>query len=140
MSLVGPFTLIANIPEQSLPQVGNIHINQLIARRKSEKEGKDLVTDKWRLVVSGVRKMPPSCLTFSACQCLPEQYHYYLMPDELRSTDALPDQIVSPQFCGALVSKVPFLHPGKIFLIIMVRQLLLLKLIPSTYFACHYSC
>ena len=41
-----------NIAEQSLPLVGNIHINQLIARRKSEKEGKELVTDKWRLVVS----------------------------------------------------------------------------------------
>ena len=63
MLLVGPFTLTADIPEQSLPQVGNIHINQLIARRKCEKEGKDLVIDKWRLVVSGVRKIPSPRLT-----------------------------------------------------------------------------
>ena len=44
------------------------------------------------------------------------------MPAELRSIDALPDQIASSQFCGAMVAKVPFLHPGKIFNIIMVSQ------------------
>lgn len=42
------------------------------------------------------------------------------MPPELRTTDALPDQIASPQFGGTMVTKVPFLHPGKIFNIIMV--------------------
>lgn len=62
-----------------------------------------------------------NCLVFSLfSQCLPDQYHYYVMPAELRSVDALPDQIASSQFCGAMVAKVPFLHPGKMFIIIMV--------------------
>lgn len=35
--------------------VGSVHINQLIAKRKAEKEGRELITDKWRLVVSNSR-------------------------------------------------------------------------------------
>ena len=38
--------------EQSMLPVGSIHINQLIAKRKAEREGKEIITDKWRLVVS----------------------------------------------------------------------------------------
>ena len=102
--------------------VGSLHINQLVAKRKAEKEGKDLITDKWRLVVSlAIKNLLPSVLlTPFLFQCLPDQQQYYLMPAELRSLDALPEQIASPQFCGAMVTKVPFLHPGKIFNIIMV--------------------
>ncbi len=35
--------------------VGSVHINQLIAKRKAEKDGRELITDKWRLVVSNCR-------------------------------------------------------------------------------------
>ena len=39
-------------PEQSMLPVGSIHINQLVAKRKADKEGREVLTDKWRLVVS----------------------------------------------------------------------------------------
>lgn len=39
------------VSEQPVLPVGSVHINQLIAKRKAEKEGRDLITDKWRLVV-----------------------------------------------------------------------------------------
>ena len=111
--------------EQPVLPVGSVHINQLIAKRKAEKDGRELITDKWRLVVSNSRLTVEVVVYYSLTlfsQCLPDQYHYYVMPAELRSVDALPDQIASSQFCGAMVAKVPFLHPGKIFNIIMVSQ------------------
>ena len=41
--------------EQPVLPVGSVHINQLIAKRKAEKEGRELITDKWRLVVTNSR-------------------------------------------------------------------------------------
>ncbi len=61
------------------------------------------------------------------------------MPAELRSVDALPDQIASPQFCGAMVAKVPFLHPGKIFNIIMVSQNITARLAQTKLFCVYIS-
>ena len=43
------------LSEQPVLPVGSVHINQLIAKRKAEKEGRELITDKWRLVVSNSR-------------------------------------------------------------------------------------
>ena len=49
-----PLMLFVSSEQPVLP-VGSVHINQLIAKRKAEKEGRELITDKWRLVVTNNR-------------------------------------------------------------------------------------
>lgn len=46
------FCLALFLSEQPpVTQVSNLHINQLISQSKARQEGKEVLTDKWRLVV-----------------------------------------------------------------------------------------